>query len=101
MLALGYCAFWLGAFVSLFNFYMHFARGPLLKALGRPHRFLSGAPVVASLLLLVAVLLLWGHRQLVLAAVILGLIDPLGLHLLVAFLFYDWARSRGRDGSPN
>jgi hypothetical protein len=58
---------------------MHFVRGPLLKALGRRHRFLSGAPGVASLLLLVAALLLVRHRQLVLAAVILGLIDPLGL----------------------
>ena len=94
MLAVGYGAFWLGAFISLFNFYLHFVRGPLLTVLGRPHRFRSGAPGIASLLLLVAALPLWGHRRVLLATVILGLIDPLGLPLFAAILFRDWARSR-------
>jgi hypothetical protein len=75
---LGFCAFILGALVSLFNIYLSFVRLPLLKALGRAPQWASPIPLIATILLAFAVLLL-DRPRFIAAALVLGLIDPGGL----------------------
>jgi hypothetical protein len=96
---LGYLAFALGAFLSLLNFYLSFVRAPLLLALGRPSRFVSGFPLVGSLLLVASSFLLWRAPWLVLTALAAAALDTGGLHWLLGVLL--WRAISGRSGGAD
>ncbi len=95
---LGYLAFALGASLSLLNFYLSFVRVPLLRLLGRSPRFVSGFPLVGSLLLVVSAALLWSERWLALSALALVVLDTGGLHWFLGVLAWEAATSRSRGG---
>lgn len=93
---LGYLALALGTFLSLLNFYLSFVRVPLLRALGRPSRFVSGFPLVGSLLLVGSVVLLWRARCWVITALAIAALDTGGLHWFLGVLL--WGAISGRSG---
>ncbi len=94
-LILGYLAFALGAFLSLLNFYLSFVRVPLLRALCRPSRWVSGFPLVGSLLLVASAALLWRVRWLALCALGVAALDTGGLHWFLGVLL--WMAISGRS----
>ncbi len=93
---LGYLAFALGAFLSLLNFYLSFVRVPLLRALGRPSGFVSGFPLVGSLLLVTSAVLLWRAWRLAYTALAVAALDTGGLHWFLGVLL--WGAISGRSG---
>jgi hypothetical protein len=93
---IGYLAFALGAFLSLLNFYLSFVRVPLRRALGRPSRFVSGFPLVGSLLLVASAVLLWRARWLAFTALAVAALDTGGLHWFLGVLL--WGVISGRSG---
>jgi hypothetical protein len=93
---LGYLTFALGAFLSLLNFYLSFVRVPLLRALARPSRFVSGFPLVGSLFLVASAVLLWRARWLAFTALAVAALDTGGLHWFLGVLF--WRAISGRSG---
>lgn len=94
--------FGIGAAVCLVNFYLSCLRYPLHRLLGRApdsYRWVSGFPVVESLLVVLA----WrfwlrseGSLALDVTAWMLALIDTGGIHWFAAILFVERIRSRGR-----
>ena len=75
-----YSAFALGALVSLLNFYLSWIRIPLLRFLGQSPAWKSGLPLVGSLLLVVALILLWDERGSAVVAALFLAIDTGGPH---------------------
>jgi hypothetical protein len=99
---IGWLLFGLGAFVCLVNFYLSWLRYPLHRARGRAretYRWVSGFPLVGSLLVVVA-WVFWLCREESLAldvtAWVLALIDTGGIHWFLVVMAADRFHRRGR-----
>jgi hypothetical protein len=95
---LGYLALALGAFLSLLNCYLSFVRVPLLRALGRPSQFVSGFPLVGSLLLFASAVVLWRTQWLAFTALSVAALDTGGLHWFLGVLLWEAISGRSRSG---
>jgi len=87
-----------GAFVSLLNFHLSFTRPFAHRYLhpAEPYKFVSGFPVVGSLLLWLSSLLFWwsGHPQWCFIALAVSALDTGGLHWFVATMCIQALRSK-------
>jgi hypothetical protein len=92
-----YLAFALGACVSLLNFYLSWIRAPLFRALGRSPQWVSGLPLIGSLLLAISAALLWQARGLAVTALVLAAIDTGGIHWFLGGLLWQAIGSRQKD----
>jgi hypothetical protein len=96
----GYLTFGLGALVSLLNFYTSWVRMPLLRALGRPPHWVSGFPIIGSLLLAISAILMWEVRGIALSALVLAALDTGGIHWLIGGQLWRAHRCRQKDHNP-
>ena len=78
----------LGALVCLLNFYISFIRMPLLTALGRSPRRVSGFPLFGSVMLVTAAVLSWEKRALALTLLAIAALDTGGIHWFLGSLFW-------------
>lgn len=85
---LGYVLFALGAFVSCLNFYLSFLRYPLCKLLGRQYKWVSGFPVLGSLLVVIAVAILHEHPVFFWGGITIALLDTGGLHWFAGVMLW-------------
>ena len=92
-----YLAFALGAWISLLNFYLSWVRIPLLRALGRAPLPVSGFPLIASLLLVIAAALLWERRGLAVTALALAALDTGGIHWFLCGQLWHAIKSRHKS----
>jgi hypothetical protein len=99
----GRVLFGVGAIVCLLNCSLSWLRYPQHRLRGgapENYRWVSGFPVVGSVLVAMA-WLLWlrgeGSRPLDVTAGLLVLIDTGGIHWFLLVMFTHWARSRGRS----
>lgn len=95
--------FGVGALVCLMNCYLSCLRHPLHRIRGgapEAYRWVSGFPLVGSLLVVTA-WLLWlrseGSAALNVTAWLLALIDTGGIHWFVLVMGVHWVQSRGRN----
>ncbi|MFQ5804069.1 MAG: hypothetical protein ACE5JQ_14355 [Candidatus Methylomirabilales bacterium] len=98
--ALGYVSLIVGGFSCALNFYLSFLRYPLHK-LRRggdvEYRWVSGIPVVGSLLVLMSLASLHLETWLLYAALILMLVDTGGIHWFLGTMLYEGIfKKRGR-----
>jgi hypothetical protein len=85
---LGYGLFAVGACISLLNFYLSFLWYPLNKLLGWECPWVSGFPLVGSLSLVAAALLLWNSPQWFWSCLGLALLDTGGLHWFLGMMLW-------------
>jgi hypothetical protein len=88
MVFCAYVLFALGAFVCCLNFYLSFLRYPLCKLLRREYKWVSGIPLLGSLLLVVAVAVLHESPLFFWGGIMIALIDTGGLHWFVGILLW-------------
>jgi hypothetical protein len=96
---LGYLAFGFGASISLLNFYLSWIRVPLLRGLGRSPRWVSGFPIIGSLLLVISAVLLRDWPRIAFSALALAALDTGGIHCFVGRQL--WHALRLRYKKPN
>lgn len=94
--AFGLVSLVLGALVSLINFYLSFVRVSLLRAVGQVPGSISGFPIIGSLLLLLALVLLRDNWRVVVFAAALALIDTGGIVWLILMLTWKRPTERGK-----
>ena len=97
---LAYCLFGVGAFVSLLNFYLSFIRPAICRLRHRECRFVSGFPLVGSLLLVISYILFPADRVLRPVALVVALFDTGGIHWFCIMIVYNFFRGR-RSGGHN
>ena len=90
-------AFALGAWITLLNCYLSWIRVPLLRALGRSPQWVSGFPIIGSLLLVISATLLWERRGLAVSALTLAAIDTGGIHWFLGGRIWHAITSRHRE----
>jgi hypothetical protein len=101
MRILAYILFGLGGFLSILNFYMSFIRPAIHVMRGRgEYRFVSGFPLVGSLMLVAAFFLFPAGHILRPAALVIALFDTGGIHWFCVLMVYDFFRRR-RSGRHN
>lgn len=79
----------LGAFVTCLNFYLSFIRYPLHRARGgtrETFQWMSGFPVVGSLLLWIGAAFLYQWPAIMWSAIILSLFDTGGIHWFIVVM---------------
>lgn len=93
--------FALGAFISIFNFYLSFVRYPIFCLLRKKefYKFSSGIPLFGNIFNLVSIIAFWGTKIAILAAVFL-LIDTGGL-LWFAYSMLDQYFKKQKDEKQN
>ena len=101
----GWVLFGVGAFVCLMNCYLSWLRYPLHRLRGgapETYRWVSGFPLVGSLLVVMA-WLLWlrgeGSAALDVTAWLLALIDTGGIHWFVLVMCAQWIQNRGKTSA--
>jgi hypothetical protein len=85
---LGYTLFALGAFVSCLNFYLSVLCYPLCKLWGREYKWVSGIPLIGSLLLVVSMALLHESPAVFWGGIIIALLDTGGLHWFIGIMLW-------------
>ena len=106
---LAWIAFTLGGLSCLLNFYLSFLRYPLHRLCGRPresYRWVSGFPIVGSLLVGLSLLKLHALPGLLAPAVVLMVVDTGGLHwfagsMLSQMILNKPPRHRPAGGGPD
>jgi hypothetical protein len=93
-------AFALGGLLCLMNFYLTFLRYPLHRLRGfskESYQWVSGAPVIGSLLVALSLLGRHGQEGILAPALVLMAIDTGGLHWFVATVICHsvWDKLRG------
>jgi hypothetical protein len=99
--ALAYPLFALGAFVCCLNFYLSCLRCPLSRLTGGEYKHVSGFPLVGSLSVVIAVVILRGPSLLFWGGATLALLDTGGLHWFVGVILWAYVLYRGRVGPPS
>jgi hypothetical protein len=94
MLILAYFLFAVGAFVSILNFHLSFIRPLVCRLRHRECRFISGFPLVGSLLLVASFFCFPSEHALRWAALIIALFDTGGIHWFCGTMVYDALRGR-------
>src|SRR5262245_2419557 len=100
MSILAYILFALGAFLSLLNFHLSVVRPVIHRLRGRDSRFVSGFPLVGSLLLVGSFFLFPAGHVLRPVALVVALFDTGGIHWFCIMMVYDYFRGR-RSGGHN
>jgi hypothetical protein len=101
MSILAYILFGLGAFVSILNFHLSFVRPAIHRLRGRgEYRFVSGFPLVGSLMLVGSFFLFPAGHILRPVALVIALFDTGGIHWFCVMMVYDFIRGR-RSGGHN
>src|SRR5437016_13188472 len=98
---LAYCLFGLGGFVSILNFYLSFIRPLVCRLRHRECRFISGFPLVGSVLLLVSFFCFPSGQALRWAALVVGLFDTGGIHWFCGTMLYHALRGRASQTGGN
>lgn len=83
-----YFLFGLGAYVCCLNFYLSFLRYPLCKLSGRECRWVSGFPLVGSLLVVLAGVVFHDAPVFFWGGMVIALLDTGGLHWLVGTMLW-------------
>jgi hypothetical protein len=96
MMILAYTLFAVGAFLCLLNFYLSFLRYPLYRLFGREYQHASGVPLFGSLLLVIAVTLLYERPLLFWSGITLALLDTGGLHWFAGIMLWTYFFHRDR-----
>ena len=95
----------IGVVVTIINFYLSFIRYPLhrLRYKSLPFRWISGFPLVGSLLLWIASLSFWlsGNGRYATVALILSIFDTGGIHWYIAGQTYERYRVTSPRASAN
>ena len=94
MQILAYCLFGVGVFVSLLNFYLSCIRPAICRLRHRQYRFVSGFPLVGSLLLVGSYFLYPAGHVLRRLALVVALFDTGGIHWFCITMVYDFFRGR-------
>jgi hypothetical protein len=95
MSILAYVLFGLGAFVSILNFHLSFVRPAIHRFEGRgEYRFVSGFPLVGSLMLVGSFFLFAADHILRPVALIIALFDTGGIHWFCIMMVYVFFRGR-------
>ncbi len=94
MLILAYCLFAVGAFVSILNFHLSFIRPLICRLRRQQYRFVSGFPLVGSLLLIVSFFCFPRDHSVRWATLIIALFDTGGIHWFCGMMVYDAFRGR-------
>jgi hypothetical protein len=92
-----YVTLLLGASLSLLNFYLSFVRVPLLRGCGWSPRWVSGIPLLGSMLLVLSAVLMWRERWAAVTALTLAVLDTGGIHSFFGVLLWDLIATRNRD----
>ena len=92
MLILAYCLFVVGAFVSVLNFHLSFIRPLVCRLRRRECRFVSGLPVVGSLLLVISFFCFPSEDALRWVALLVALLDTGGIHWFCGTMLYHGLR---------
>ncbi|HEY7314040.1 MAG TPA: hypothetical protein VH643_32115 [Gemmataceae bacterium] len=87
-LILGYTLFTVGALVSALNFYLSVLRYPLFRVFGWEYRWISGVPLIGSLLLAAASLLFWGLPLWFWVCLGMAVVDTGGPHWFVGSILW-------------
>ena len=90
-----------GTCISCLNFYLSFIRFPLHRLRGRPRdefHWVSGFPVIGSLLLVIAAANLTAWPILMWSVLIVSLFDTGGLHWFAAAMLFRWSSMPWRLG---
>jgi len=93
---LAYTLFAVGAFGCLWNYYLSFLRYPLHRLFGREYKHVSGAPLLASYLLMMAVAMLHERPLFLWSGITIALLDTGGLHSFVGIMLWMWLFHRDR-----
>lgn len=94
---LEYAPFFGGAWVSGWNFYLSFVRMPLARWRGREVHWVSGVPLVGSLVLALFAAWHWSEPGWFCASVAFAALDTGGLHwFLGTVLWFEVIRPRWR-----
>ena len=94
MTAIGVALLALGGLVALWHFYLSFLRMPLLSRLGRNPQWISGIPLLGTVLLVSAALILRDHPTALVIALILMLADTCGLIWFLVAVVRDFSARR-------
>ncbi len=97
MSILAYILFALGAFISILNFHLSFVRPAIHQLRGREYRFVSGFPVVGSLLLVISFLAFPADHILRPVALVVAVFDTGGIHWFCIMMAYDLFRGCRRE----
>jgi hypothetical protein len=92
---IGWILLSLAAFIAAMNFYFSFLRYPIYRLMGWKYRWVSGAPVVGSIFLVVGLLFLWWLPAAWWRAGVIALFDTGGFpwFLVVMFLMtFVWSK---------
>lgn len=101
MSILAYMLFGLGGFFSLLNLHLSFVRPAIHRLQGHgEYRFVSGFPLVGSLMLVGSFFLFPAGYILRLVALVIALFDTGGIHWFCVMMVYDFFRGR-RSGGRN
>src|SRR5579862_3719152 len=85
---LAYALFAIGGSVSCMNFYLSFLRYPLRRLSGREYKWVSGVPLVGSLLLVIAAAMLHNSFLLFWGGIAVALLDTGGLHWFLGVMLW-------------
>ena len=92
LLLAGYGLLAVGGFVCALNFYLSFLRYPLSRLRGQPFQWVSGFPVIGSLLVVACLFVLALPPWLFWVAVVCAVLDTGGLHWFAGTMFWYWLR---------
>jgi hypothetical protein len=92
--ATGWALFTLAAVIAGLNFYLSFMRQPLYKWLGRESKFVSGLPLIGTVLLVLAHFFLQRSWFLWWGTVVVGIMDTGGLPWFVVTVMWMAMRRR-------
>jgi hypothetical protein len=93
-----YCLFGAGAYISLLNFYLSFVRLFVCRLRQREYRFVSGFPLVGSLLLVASFFCFPSDHPMQPIALIVAAFDTGGIHWFCGTLLYHGLRAVYRWG---
>jgi hypothetical protein len=94
MTILAYCLFSVGAFVSVLNFHLSFIRPLICRLRRQEYRFISGFPLVGSLLLIVSFFCFPADHAVRWTALVIAVFDTGGIHWFCGTLLYHSLRGR-------
>jgi predicted membrane channel-forming protein YqfA (hemolysin III family) len=100
MIVIAFVLFGLGTLITFLNFYLSFVRYPLYRLRGGAtdeYKWVSGAPLVGSLLLWVSAAVLRQYPGFAWAAIVISLFDTGGFHWFIAsILWHSFAASANK-----
>jgi hypothetical protein len=94
MYILACCLFVVGAFMSILNFHLSFVRPLICRLRRRECRFISGFPLLGSLLLVISFFCFPAEQAMRWVALAIALFDTGGIHWFGGTMLYHSLRGR-------